>query len=65
MFRLSVTRDRLPANDSLQLVTSTPIIFQIRNPFDVIVSSQLVLASVDADVSKIIHHVSFFISSII
>ena len=65
MIRLAVTRDNLPADDSLIKVRSTPIILQIRNPFDVIVSAQLVLASnVQAaqDIDQVVHHVRIWIS---
>ena len=65
MIRLAVTRDNLPADDSLIKVRSTPIILQIRNPFDVIVSAQLVLASNDQaaqDIDQVVHHVRIWIS---
>jgi hypothetical protein len=58
-----VTRDKLPTNDSLEKVRSTPILLQIRNPFDVLVSAQLVLVSEDddgSDVNDVIHHVNVF-----
>ena len=65
MIRLAVTRDNLPADDSLIKVRSTPIILQIRNPFDVIVSVQLVFASNDQaaqDIDQVVHHVRIWIS---
>ena len=65
MIRLAVTRDNLPADDSLIKVRSTPIILQIRNPFDVIVSAQLVFASNDQaaqDIDQVVHHVRIWIS---
>ena len=53
----------MPTNDSLEKVRSTPILLQIRNPFDVLVSAQLVLVSEDddgSDVNDVIHHVNVF-----
>ena len=44
-------------------VTTTPIILQIRNPFDILVSAQLNLDSQPgSDIESLLHHVRFSIN---